>query len=766
MSKISPSKYKHPGDNAARTRRLANVRVGLLLLVSLALLGCMSGGKKLIYFNKPKHNYYKDAVAEVEYPSVYTETNPEAVASLPPRSIKQLSDTDLWDLSIAETIHIAMANSEVIKQSAQFLSPQNPLLNNPLGADSIFDPAIQETGVLIGNRGVEAALADFDATVTTSALWGRNEEVQNSIFSSGGLPAGSVLTQETAAFNTRLQKQLAQGGSFAVSNNLNYLGSNAPSRLFPSAYTGSVQAEFRQPLMAGRGAEFTRIAGPIGNNLAGVSGVNQGVVISRINNDIVISRLQTALNNMMLDVEDLYWNLALAYRVYDSQKMSENFSHQIWRQIAARQGESFDGGGYAQVSQARADYYSARERAQTALNDLYDAELRLRRMLGLPANDGRLIRPSTEAQLAEFIPDWDLARLNALSQRPELRQTKWEIQSLELQHKAAKSLLKPRIDFVSSYNVNSFGDHLRSANDNDGVTGQGFDSAMESLTAGEQTGWNLGFEASVPIGQRTAHARVQNLEFTLRKAKAVLSIQEKEICDELASSISQMEGFYVRAKTNFASRKASADFLEAEEENFKFSRTSLDQLLRARLGLVEAEVSFFQSVVQYNQAIAEVHHRQGILLKENNITMIEGDWKKEAYAQSERREIARAHGWDDDLGLLHSEPMEFIGPEPPLLDVHRPESRQEKAEPQPVRPAPMPVPVPDADAPVARKAPTRSNQSTNSWKKAGAQAAPRIVNQRRLTPPPAPPSVPESAPSFTRTVDSNVQPASGWKARD
>ncbi|MCA9042213.1 MAG: TolC family protein [Planctomycetaceae bacterium] len=764
MSKISPHYSHHSArKTVCRKRRQAHLRIALLILCTFALFGCTASSNKLIYFNKPKHNYYKDSLTKIDYPTGFAETSPEAVASKPPRSIKEISDAELWDLSIAEAIHISLANSEVIRQSAQFLSPQNPLLNNPLGLNSIYDPAIQETGVLISSRGVEAALADFDTQLTTSLLWGRDEQVQNSIFTSGGLPPGSVLKQETAAFNTRLQKQFSQGASFAVSHNLNYLGSNSPSRLFPSDYSGAVQAEFRQPLLAGRGSEFTRIAGPIGNNLTGVSGVNQGVVIARINNDIVVAELETSLNNMMLEVEDLYWELALAYRVFDSQKQSEAFSYNLWNSLSAKSSEGMPGGGASEFSQAKADYFAARERAQSALNDLYDTELRLRRMLGLPANDGRLIRPSSDAQLAAFYPDWDLSRLNALSQRPELRRTKWQIQSFELQRRAAKNLLNPRFDFVSSYRVNGFGDHLKSANDNDGVTGQGFDSYLESITAGEQTGWNLGFELSMPVGRRAAHSQVRNLDLILLKLRSSLASQEKEVCDELASAISQMEGFHERAMNNFQRRKAAVEFLKAEELNYDNGRTTLDQLLRARLGLVEAEVAFFQSVVQYNQAIAEVHHRQGILLDENNIALIEGDWKKQAYSQAERREIARAHGWDDELGLLHSEPMEFIAPEPGVLDVHQPDSSPVRTRINPPSVPDLPEPASPEESPVAWN---RGSETAKSWQKAGSPAAPRVIARRKITPPPAPPAAPESPRKVTHSIGADVQPAAGWKARN
>ncbi len=42
------------------------------------------------------------------------------------------------------------------------------------------------------------------------------------------------------------------------------------------------------------------------------------------------------------------------------------------------------------------------------------------------------------------------------------------IRSLELQLKAAKNLSRPRLDFVSQYRINGFGDNLLGEEDDDG----------------------------------------------------------------------------------------------------------------------------------------------------------------------------------------------------------------------------------------------------------------------------------------------------------
>src|SRR5262249_10171338 len=154
----------------------------------------------------------------------------------------------------------------------------NAVLNNPDGIISVYDPAIRETGVLFGTRGVESALAAFDTQWTTSMTWGRSLAIQNNTFLAGGLPEGRVLEQNTAAFSTGLTKNLAYGGTVGISHNWNYTQSNPIFQLFPSVYTGNVQFNYTQPMWAGAGTEVNRIAGPIALNVPGVSGVNQGVL--------------------------------------------------------------------------------------------------------------------------------------------------------------------------------------------------------------------------------------------------------------------------------------------------------------------------------------------------------------------------------------------------------------------------------------------------------------------------------------------------------
>src|SRR5690606_29002363 len=119
------------------------------------------------------------------------------------------------------------------------------------------------------------------------------EQIQNNRFFSGNLNPGSTLTSETASFFAALQKQFGHGGSLILSHDMDYLGNNVPltTILFPSTYTGSVALQYRQPLWAAAGTEFTQVAGPPSTNTAfqNITGVSQGVAIARINQDITLA---------------------------------------------------------------------------------------------------------------------------------------------------------------------------------------------------------------------------------------------------------------------------------------------------------------------------------------------------------------------------------------------------------------------------------------------------------------------------------------------
>ncbi|MBC7820826.1 MAG: TolC family protein [Planctomycetaceae bacterium] len=273
------------------------------------------------------------------------------------------------------------------------------------------------------------------------------------------------------------------------------------------------------------------------------------------------------------------------------------------------------------------------------------------------------------------MPDWRTSLVEALTRRVELRKQKWNIKSLEFQYEAAQSLTKPRLDFVSRYGINGFGDQLFGdaehppspatipnpnpppatiPNTRNGRTS----SFYENLLDANQTGWGLGVEFSMPIGFRAAHSQVRNLELRLCKARAALSAQEFEISHELANAFRQLDSAFQTAQTNFNRRRAAERRVQAYEAQYQAGKGNVDLLLRSQISLAQAETAYYQSVVGYNRAITEMKYRKGTLLEDDNVYLGESLSHPEAYVQALRHAWARSHARDADR--LDTKPEEFV----------------------------------------------------------------------------------------------------------
>ena len=625
-----------------------------MLAVCLLLPGCRAEDGLLLYLGRGRAAEYIQHASQITYPDLELPISEDVHFHVEPRTIRRLEQEEIWDLSLSECLFITLNNSEVIRNSASFLSPQNPILANPGFVPTIYDPAIQASGVLFGQRGVEAALSDFDTQFTTQLMFGNNETVQNNTLSVG-LPAGETLKDETMSFSTSLQKRMATGGQLFLGHNWNYTARNigSPPQLFPSVYEGNLLMQFRQPLLAGGGVEYTRVAGPISTNIQGVTGVQQGVIISRINNDMALAEFERDVHLLIHDVEVAYWQLHLAYRTYAIQVRAREQALEAW-QLADYQTQAGTGFGAAQEAELRDTYLSLKNQADLARDAIYTAEAQLRLLMSLPVNDGRVIRPVDDPMTADFAPNWTQSLSDALALRPELRRQKWNIRSLDLQLRAAQNLNRPRLDFVSGYQINGYGDDLFDIG-NGTATGR-FDSYYEDLFSADQTGWNLGVEFSVPIGRRFAKAQVQSLEFALTKAQAVLEEQEVEISHEVAFVFREIDRAYVSMRNEYSRLAAARDRVQVAEAQFGNdpTRYPIGEVIRAQQALAQAELSFLTNLIEYNTAIADLYFRTGRTLVANNIQLMEGPWVSDALDDAHRQYKKRRYAHPTEE--MHFEP--------------------------------------------------------------------------------------------------------------
>ncbi len=637
------------------------------LLISSALVGCRTA-KPVSYVGDAQLSYYKDRTTAIEYPNVDQPTSEQVVESQRPHTVRDRHQDEVWEMTLMQAVHLAVQNNKLIRTRGSNLT----LLQNPGQNPSVYDTAIRESGFLYGNRGVEAALADYDATFTAALTGGNNYTVSNSVSPVNTTNTGFVLNQGTTQFTSALAKTFATGGSVTLNNNWNYLSSNQPNLLFRDSYTSLAQVQFTQPLWAYGGVEYNRIAGPARAGLGGVTGVSQGVAISRINTDISIADFENSVVTMVKDVEDLYWELYLTYRQLAADNATRESTLRTWREVKAKMDVGATGGKASDEAQAREAYFTSRANVENAWGGVLAAENAFRKQLGLPVNDGKIIRPADNPLEGEYVAQWESILIDGLTRRLELRKQKWQIKSLQLQCKAAENVVNPQLNLISAYQFNGFGNNLLGPQQPDGQTSSGnYTSSYGTLVRGDQTGWNVGLQFAMPLGFRAARAQLHNLELQLVKARAALSAQELDISHELAESIQKIDLAYMTSRTYLDQKIASERRVQAVQAEYDagVSGATLDLVLRAQASNATAEISYYTSLINYNKALTELHQRRGTLLENDGIQLAEGEWNAAAQQDAVRRAWARSFAFP--AKHLKTEPEEHSSPVPyPKTDIY------------------------------------------------------------------------------------------------
>ena len=404
--------------------------------------------------------------------------------------------------------------------------------------------------------------------------------------------------------------------------------------------------------MQGSGTRFNRIAGP-----GATPGVYNGVMIARINADISLVDFEAGIRDLVSDVETAYWELHFAYRTYDSTIRARDRSLETWRQIETWRKSGLRGGTPQREARAREQYYrfeaelknllagqvQERSRATTfrGLGGIHTHERNLRLLMGVPINDGRLIRPVTEPSAANVVFDWDEIHSEATTSRIELKRQQLQIKRRELECVAAKNFLKPQLDAIGRYRWRGLGHNLIDSGDN-----PEFNDAYQNLVDGNFQEWQLGVEYTMPIGFRQAHAAVRNAQLNLNREKAILREQQRQITLEISHAVAELDRAYDIAQIQLNRRIAAAQQLEASEILYEQSDENqkgvlLDQLLDAQTRLADAESQYGRSLIEYMMAIKQIHNAKGSLLTYNQVYLSEGAWPKKAQCDASERASQR-----------------------------------------------------------------------------------------------------------------------------
>ena len=547
----------------------------------------------------------------------------ESACAFEPRSITNPKFDAIWDLSLEEAVAMSLQNSKVMRtfgaQARQLgqltTSPPDRLVRSIASIPTIYDPAIADTDP---TSGVHAALSAFDAQFSADLSWAKTDRPRN-VRPFAGLIA-NVTQQDLGRGLFEISKLSAAGTQFAVRSDTVYTQSTQNFGL-PSDWYQGFEVEATQPLLRGAGTQVNRA----------------NVLIARMNTDISLAQLEAGVRDHVSEVERAYWELYFFYRALETAKVGRDSALITWKKVYALYEIGAPGGEAEKEAQSREQYFFFRSAVEEALRDLYRSENRLRFMMGLAATDSRLIRPHDEPSVARVRFEWQDILCESLVRSPELRGQQWQIKQLELGMIQARNQLLPQVDLTATYRWLGVGDDLIDANRRGANFPAEKSMAFDELTEGRYQEYGFGLRGEIPIGFRRELARVRNQQLRIARARAQLEDLELEVSHQLTDAVQNLDGYFVLTQTNFNRHVAADRQVDAVAAAYETGTVTLDLLLEAQRRRAEAEISYYQSLVEYNLAVMQVHLRKGSLLEYDGIVLSEGPWPCKAYFDAHTR---------------------------------------------------------------------------------------------------------------------------------
>jgi outer membrane protein TolC len=616
-------------------RRLETTGVCLLLIV--AMLGCSVNNPvvNLSGSNTPQPSLDETSASLAKLVSYQQPVDPPRVpaqAVQPPLSLEKRAADD-WPLTLDEVIQIALSNSTVLRGLG------GRVIQAPELTQTVYGPSLQATDPRFG---IESALSEFDAQFATRAFYEKNDRALNNILLGGGT---YFFDQDLWRFQTELRKRAATGTVFSLRHNVDDDLNNAARNLFGTAdvervinahaWTWNAEAEMRQPLLQGRGVEFNRIAGP-----DATPGVINGVVIARLNTSISAADFQLALRNFVSNVENAYWDLYFAYRDLEAKKTARDRTLDTYQKLKALAKEKVIGAEADKLAQAAEQYYRFEQDVEDSLSGLlvdgtrdfngstggtfqgvsgvFVNERRLRLIMGLPINDGRLIRPVTTPCEANVLFSWDDVVAKSLNQRVELTRQNLRVQRREAELIASRNFLMPRVDLVGRYRWRGLGDHL-------------YDPVVPSEDSSQwvhsgTNEWQFGMEWTSTVGFRRAHSAVRNAELELARERAILREAERQIVHDLSNSVAEKERAFKVLQVARNRRMAAEQQLEilmSPVHQQTVQRIEYNLILDAQRRAGEAQIAYYRALTAYAVALKNVYLEIGSLFDYCNIQFSE-----------------------------------------------------------------------------------------------------------------------------------------------
>jgi outer membrane protein TolC len=497
---------------------------------------------------------------------------PETVTERTPAAVQPKA------LSLDEAIHIALANSKVVRVLAGVTATSS--------GQTIYDPAISVTDI-------DDARSVFDPTFFVNNKWNRTEQPRGILAPSS--PTGAIITGtrvDDYDLGLGLSQRNLLGGTAKFEHATN-IARFTPG-IFPldPEQRSATTLSYTQPLLKG----------------GGVTANEAPIVIARINTERSYFQFKDSVQELVRGVIEAYWAVVFAkidVAATRQQVEQAEFTHKL-AEARFRLGVK-NIGEEAQTRAALANFKASLVAAEA---NLLNREAALRNIMGLPPTEPQRLELTTEPSTFRLEPRWEEITRLAQERRPDLIELRLILEADQQTVLLANNQARPQLDAVMFHRWN-------------GLEGRTPSGAWIESNPGQFTDWTLGVNFSVPLGLRKDRAGLRRAELLVKRDQANLEQGVHNALHTLAGNLRNLAQFYEQYEAYKEARKAAQVNLNVQLADYKANRTIPLNVLQAIVDLGNATSAQAQALAQYNTELANLERETGTILDTHAVRFLE-----------------------------------------------------------------------------------------------------------------------------------------------
>ena len=473
-------------------------------------------------------------------------------------------------------------------------------------------------GIVSSTLGIGSPISSYDPILTGTLQIDRFNQKASSAFT--GVP---TLNQNTGTVDFAYNQGFATGTNLSVGFNNNRVTTNSPFTTLSPTLNSNFKMTLTQHLLQGFGFLPNK----------------RFIIIAKNNRELTDVAFRLQITTTVDQIENIYWDLVNAY---ENVKVQQD-ALALANKTLSDNKKQVEIGTLAPIEIVRAQSQVATNQqslivAQTNLElqqlliknalsrtlvdqSLVDAEV-------IPTDTVRL--PATEL----VTPGQDLVN-DAISHRPELAESRIDLNSREVSMRAVKNSLLPSVDLFAYYGGSGLGGSQNSTNvcgnpgsipgfctpPNETVPPVSYGGTINQLFNSTAPDKGVGISLNIPLRNRTAQANQIRSQLELRQAQMRLQQVENEIRIEVRNAQFALQQDRASVDAAQAAVALALQSLDAEQKKYALGASTTTLVLQQQSALTQARSNLVSALTTYEKGRVELDRATGLLLENNNIDL-------------------------------------------------------------------------------------------------------------------------------------------------